>query len=258
VYGAGETSAKPDLVEISLRSVAAAELTADAIVKYRDARRRTLEAFEKLNLDVEIEELGVTLSNKTAAEAMQMAMRGMASAGDTGKNKVEIASLLVVRLAGIRKREAEDVMETIGRLLDAAKDAGSSIGPTDAEINMAWRYGQLAQGGLVRFVVRDLDNLREDAYRAAVADARKRAERLAMLNGVTLGEVVSVQEIQVSGDEAATVVQPYASAAPVPTKQQARIVSETFAEVPFRVKLLVRFDIKSGGRTETAKKEIGR
>ena len=51
VYGTGETSAKPDLVEISLRANASAELTADALVKYRDTKRRTLEAFEKLKLE---------------------------------------------------------------------------------------------------------------------------------------------------------------------------------------------------------------
>src|SRR5690242_10514706 len=99
VYGTGETVAKPDLVEISLRATAAAELTGDAIIKYRDTKRRTLEAFDKLKLEkLEIEELGVSLSDQASAEAMQAMWRGMATT--TGKAKVEISSALQLRLSG--------------------------------------------------------------------------------------------------------------------------------------------------------------
>ncbi len=44
VYGSGHSSAKPNIIEVQLRSAAKAELTGDAIVKYRDAKRRTLAA----------------------------------------------------------------------------------------------------------------------------------------------------------------------------------------------------------------------
>ena len=52
----------------------------------------------------------------------------------------------------------------------------------------------------MRFIVADLDELREKAYENAVADARARATRLAKLNHVRLGSALSVQEIQVAGD----------------------------------------------------------
>lgn len=243
VYGTGETVAKPDVVEISLRATAAAELTGDAIIKYRDTKRRTLEAFDKLKLEkLEIEELGVSLSDQASAEAMQMMWRGMATTA--GKAKVEISSALQLRLSGIRDRTPEQVMETVGKLLDTAKDSGASIGPTQSEMQMAWRYGQQANSTLVRFIVRDLNKLREEAYENAVHDARTRAQRLAKLNGIKLGEVLSVQEVQVSGDDQQVVTTPWGQNMPSSKKaREPEISSEQFADIPFRVKLLVRFSI---------------
>ena len=145
MFGAAEMIAKPDLVEISMRATANAELTADAIVKYRDSKRRILEGFDKLKLEkLKIEEIGVSLTNHTAAEAMQMAMRGMVDTNAAAKSKVEIASSLQLRVSGIKDQSIEQVMETVGKLLDAAKDSGAEIGPSAADINMAYRYGQQA------------------------------------------------------------------------------------------------------------------
>lgn len=245
VFGASEMIAKPDLVEISMRATANAELTADAIVKYRDAKRRILEGFDKLKLEkLKIEEIGVSLTNHTAAEAMQMAMRGMVDTNAAAKSKVEIASSLQLRVSGIKDQSIEQVMETVGKLLDAAKDSGAEIGPSAADINMAWRYGQQANSALVRFVVLDLNELREKAYETAVADARARAERLAKLNGIRVGEVLSVQEVQVSGDEGGYTTTPWGQIVASHGKlNEPKITSDTFAEIPFRVKLMVRFGI---------------
>lgn len=244
VYGTGETIAKPDVVEISLRATAAAELTGDAIIKYRDTKRRTLEAFDKLKLDkLQIAELGVSLSDQGSVEAMQAMWRGGMQA-TAAKAKVEISSALQLRLAGIREMSAEQVMELVGKLLDTAKDSGASIGPTQAEMNMAMRYGQQPNSTLVRFIVRDLNKLREEAYENAVEDARTRARRLAKLNGITLGEVLGVQEVQVSGDDQQVVNTPWGQTIPSSKKaSEPEISSEQFAEIPFRVKLLVRFSI---------------
>ena len=44
----GFVAAKPNFLEIDLEVAAASELTADAIVKYRDARKRIRDAFAAL------------------------------------------------------------------------------------------------------------------------------------------------------------------------------------------------------------------
>ena len=253
VFGTGELQTLPNIVEIDLRAGGSAELTADSIVKYQDTKRRVLEAFEELKLaDLTIEEHGLSLSaGGDAAVQIQMMMNGMVT---DAKTQVEISSMLRLRLGGIREKKAEEVLEIVGKLLDVAQDSGTSLDPSAAEVQMAYRYGRTSASQMVRFIVTDLEDVREQAYEAAVADARRRAERLARLNGVTLGTVLGVQEIQVSGDDSSTytVYQPWSGAATQPSyADEPQLASDTFSEVPFRVRLMVRFAIAPEG-TRTA------
>lgn len=68
-------------------------------------------------------------------------------------------------------------LENIGAILDAAIDAGANS-----------IYG-------VTFRVEDTDALQADAMAAAIESAGVKAERLAELTGVTVGDVVSVSEV---------------------------------------------------------------
>src|SRR5262249_29046150 len=51
VEGSGDMKMVPDVVEINVRLTARGELTDDAVVKHRDARKRTMETFQALKLD---------------------------------------------------------------------------------------------------------------------------------------------------------------------------------------------------------------
>src|SRR4051812_25680426 len=65
VVGKGSVSAKPNSVEIDLEVSASSELTADAIVKYRDARKKIQEAFAGLKLaNVSVAERGLLVDQK--------------------------------------------------------------------------------------------------------------------------------------------------------------------------------------------------
>ncbi len=138
----------------------------------------------------------------------------------------------------------EQMTETVGKLLDVAQDSGANVGMSPEEANMAYRYGRLPQGGFVKFVVTDVAKIREQAYEKAVEDARSRATRLAKLNDVQLGGVLSVQEVQVSGEEARTVAQPWEVQSSTAANRPPQISADSLTEIPFRVKLLVRFSIK--------------
>jgi uncharacterized protein YggE len=247
VQGTGEVHALPNVAEIDLRTGASAEITADSLVKHRDARRRIDEAFAALKLDgLKLEEQGLALSVGDP-DSMSNAMRGMPSTS-AGRTEVQIRSVLRLRLAGIDRLTSDEVLDTIGKLLDVAQDAGAMLGPSPAEVNMAYRYGMTPSAASVRFIVRDLDALRELAYQQAVADARTRAARLARLNGVRLGDVVGVREVQVSGDDATiTIRQPWGGVSTQPSgAKEPQLISETFGEVPLRVVLSVRFEIAPG------------
>jgi uncharacterized protein YggE len=249
VYGTGELTARPNWVEIDLNLTGKAELTLDALVKYRDAKKRVSEALEKLNIkNLSTDERGLTISAGTPLEQQQRAMNGMPPVPT--KTQIEVTSVLRVCLKEVRDLPPEELMKTVGRLLDVAQDSGVTIGPSAAETYRNMRYGNYTNSAPVRFVVADLTAIREKAYEQAVADARSRAARLAKLNQVKLGPAVSVHEIAVAGDNPSSAVSNMPYVVPQQTTSndaagEPRLTSTNLSGIPVQVKLLVRFAIQS-------------
>jgi uncharacterized protein YggE len=232
VAGKGSVAAKPDLVEIDLEVSASSELTADAIVKYRDAKRRIRDAFAALKLaNIGVTERGLSVDQKGM---MQNPYFFDFQPNARTKTEVQLARKLVVKAADIRKMDEEAVLQLVGRLLDVAQDAGARVGGQPNFYPYYYRYNQGPTGGLVRFVVEDFDKIQEQAYEQAIADARARAERLARLSKVELGSIVAVREIAVPGDRSG-------NADDEPPRK--RLETAKFQEIPVRVELLVRFEV---------------
>jgi uncharacterized protein YggE len=249
VFGTGELLARPNWVEIDLHLAGKAELTGDALVKYRDARKRLLEALEKLKIkDLSTDDLGLTISTGAGIEQQQRMMNGMPQA--IGKPQIEVSSSLRVRLKDVREIAPDELIKTVGKLLDVAQDSGVTIGPSAAEVMRNMRYGNYMMNNTVpvRFVVADLAEMREKAYEQAVADARNRAARLAKLNHVKLGSALSVQEIQVAGDSPTSNPNGQNYGLPQPNAEPndtPRVASPTLSGIPVQVKLAVRFAIQA-------------
>lgn len=244
VYGVGEARARPNQIEIDMHAKGDAELTEDALVKFTDAKKRAIEAFEALKLEkLSVKELGLSVTPGNAQEMYQAMWNGRA-VNTTTKTPIEISSTLRLELRDVSEQSREDLLKTVGKLLDVARDSGVNIGPSAAEVQMAYRYGRQPSEGVVRFVVEDLKQIREEAYERAVSDARRRAERLARLNGLALGYALSVNEVQVSGDEEMTRnVQPWEVGRKGKSEDE-QLESDVLDEIPFRVKLLVRFAVE--------------
>jgi uncharacterized protein YggE len=196
VAGKGHVTAKPDLVEIDLDISASSELTADAIVKYRDAKRRLHDAFTALKLkNVAVDERGLLVEQK----GMQQSPYFFDSMPNSRtKTEVQLSRKLIVKATDIRKMEEEAVLQLVAKLIDVAQDAGAHVGPKN-DGYYSWRFGG-GGNGLVRFVLDDLDKAQEQAYEKAIADARSRAQRLARLSGVELGPIVAVRELIIPGE----------------------------------------------------------
>jgi uncharacterized protein YggE len=232
VVGKGYVSAKPNLFEIELEVSAASELTADAIVKFRDAKKRIRDAFSALKLaNVAVEERGLLMDQKGMMDTPYY-FRGMANSRT--KTEVQLSRKLIVTGSDIRKLDEEGVMQLSGKLLDVAQDAGAKVGPQNpGYYYYYYDFPPRNTNGLVRFVLDDLDKLQEQAYEKAIADARARAERLARLSRVELGPIVAIRELTVPGERAA-------SDDEAPRK---RMEVSKFQEIPVRVELLVRFEV---------------
>lgn len=248
VTGKGTVSAKPDLLEIDLQIGASSELSADAIVKYRDARRKLREAFAALKLpDVALEERGLAVEQKST---MNNPYFFGSSSNQRTKTEVQLSRRLVVRGTGIRKMEEDAVLQLVARLLDVAQDAGGHVGPPQQEQSYYYYlYNAPSNPGLARFVIEDLDKLEEEAYAKAFADARSRATRLARISNVELGAVVAIRELVVPGEKAG---EKAANDEEQPRKR--RLETSRFQEIPIRVELLVRFEVhaRADGKERTA------
>jgi uncharacterized protein YggE len=238
VAGKSTVMARPNVVEIDLSVSASSELTADAIVKYRDARRKLRDAFAALKLaNVAVEERGLKVDQKGSGYSPYWFDY---SPNQRNKTEVELSRKLVVRGADIRKMDEDAVLQLVAKLLDVAQDAGGHVGPQQGNDYYSWRFGYMQNsGGLVRFVVDDFDKLQEEAYEKAVADARARAERLARLSKVELGPIVAIREVIVPGDTG------YNPNQDEENPNRKRLETSKFQDVPVRVELMVRFEVTS-------------
>lgn len=243
VVGKATVGAKPNLAEVDLDVSASAELTGDAIVKFRDSKKRVHDAFAALKLaNVVVEERGLLVDQKGA---MRNPYYYDYNPNTKTKTEVQLSRKLVVKATDVGSMDEEAVLQLVGRLLDVAQDAGAHVGPP-ANMNMYnYRYGINPGASLVKFVLEDFDEVKEQAYEKAVADAKSRAERLARLSGLELGPVVAVREVVAPADQPG---QPDADE--VSSK---RLETTKFQEIPVKVELQVRFAIhpkadgKAGG-----------
>lgn len=245
VSGKGSVIAKPNRLEIDLEVSAASELTADAIVKYRDTKKRLQEAFTALKLEnVAVEERGLLVDQK-GAQMNPYYWDGQPNR--RAKAEVQLTRRLVVKCSEIRKLDEEALLQLVGRLLDVAQDAGAKVGPSQNEGYPYYYYDRFNRSnqGLVRFILDDFDKLEEEAYEKAVADAEARARRLAKLSRVKLGPITAVREISSPSDRETT------QDDEPPRK---RLETSRYQEIPVRVDLVVRFD---AGSTPEAKGRPG-
>jgi len=251
VVGKGTAAAKPNRLEIELEVSAASELSADAIVKYRDAKKRLQDAFSTLKMsNVAVEEKGLLVDQK--GQAFNPYYMDMPPARK-GKVEVELKRKLVVSVSNIRSMDEEALLQLVAKLLDVAQDAGGKVGGGSDFNPYYYRFNQMG-GQLVRFVLDDFDALQEKAYGEAIADARAKATRLAKLCGVEVGRVAGIREIVVPGEKAPATGMGYFYTPPstgtdeeIPRK---RLESSKFQEIPVRVELQVRFDLAGSPKAD--------
>jgi len=196
VRGNGSATGRPTEIEMSATLSAEAPLAADALVKFRDAKKRALAAIAGLkNSDLSIEPGGVSVgSGNTDANTQMMIMRGMAVANSP--QSVHLSETSRILLVHADKLAPDELLEKVLKIVDVAKDAGFQFGPAPA--TNYWELQMRAQEGgnspTVSFKLHDSAPLRERAYKAALDDARTKAEKLAELSGAKLGRTLSVHD----------------------------------------------------------------
>ena len=159
VVGQGRTTVVPDIASLELGVQTSAATVEEAMTTNTDTMDAILAALAEAGIadkDVQTSSYNIYL--------------------DEGYRGPEMASNPVYRVSNMVNVKVRD-LETVGEVLDAAVTAGA---------NQIWG---------VSFTVEDRTAAEEEARAKAVADARTRAEALAALAEVEVGEVLSISEI---------------------------------------------------------------
>lgn len=249
VRGTGTASGRPTQVEMSATLSADAELAADAVVKFKDAKKRAVAAIAAVkNPDLSIVPGGVSVGGGMDANAQMAAMRGMPITSTTQKVRLVETSRLV--LAHTDKLEPDELLEKLLKVIDVAKDAGYQLGPAPAtnyyEMQIRAQEGEDANA-TVSFRMPDSTALREKAYKAAIEDAKAKAQKLAELSGGKLGRIVSVHE-DASGKDgndsaSAMMMNIYGMLANKGNSEDKVLSGGTSADLTLKVNLTVRFEL---------------
>jgi uncharacterized protein YggE len=251
VAGVGTAKAKPTVVEIGATVTGEAELTADAMVKYRDAKRRAIEKLQGLKIaSLTIESSGFAINAAVDATQQMRMMQGMGG-GEATKQKVQVTEHLKLQIKDVDKLELDAMMQMILKVIDTGKDAGLVIGPpTATNYYQMQLQAQMGSGSsLMSFKYPNAPSLREKAYKTAVDDARQKASKLAELSGLKLGRILAVTEggnqSSAANDRTAQLMMmmsgSYGGAA---AADENELSNSLFSEVSLNVRLTVQFEIQ--------------
>ncbi|XAL98645.1 SIMPL domain-containing protein [Phycisphaeraceae bacterium D3-23] len=196
----GEAEATPDLLVFEGTLMESAESADDAVVAFRDTRRRAIQALEAMEIDgLSVKTSGLRVSQGgDMADAMGGMMIGPGLGGDeiqTPPGELAISQTVTVQIEGVSAMEEADLIDLIVEVGEAIEEAGISIGAMTQEDMMMMQFGQgVPSSDVAMFRVSDPEAARAEAAAQAMAKARQQAERLAQLAGVELGGVTAIVE----------------------------------------------------------------
>jgi uncharacterized protein YggE len=196
VTGSGSASIMPNEAIMTMKIASKAELAGDAVVKFQDAKRRALKALKAAGIEgVTVKETGISLNRGSTNQQQQMMMAMGGGNAAPAKKEVGLAEKLEIRIAGLDKLDEAARIDRITKTIDAAKDAGLEFDAGNMNIYQV-QFANADANAAVVFVAQDTDAVYRDARKAAVADAKRKAEELAELSGVSLGAVQGIWEGQ--------------------------------------------------------------
>jgi len=232
VTGRGRVEALPDTVELEGMISGQAELAADAVVKYRDNKRRVEQALKELKIDqLSIKWSGIKLGpGYPDTPAGQMAaMRGQVQAGS---DRIAVSDSATLVLSGVREMDERKLLDTLVQLIDASKDSGLNVLPMGKPV-------------LATFKLVDTSKAEKEAYARAMKDARDRAARLAELAGLELGTIRAVQVTSTSTSSRSSVSYNQYGYRQPHRNSPGQLSSIQLMPIPVEVTLRVQFNIST-------------
>lgn len=177
VVGRGEVKAKPDIATVNLGVEVTAPTVSEAMTEANARMKTILAAMKALGIaekDIQTSNFSINFERREpiAPVAAETTSGAKPAGTEPPAGFYRVNNMVQVTIRDLAK---------VGDVLDAAVEAGA---------NNVWG---------VSFGLGDTAALEAQAREKAVADARSRAETLAKLNGVTVGDVIAISEVIGSG-----------------------------------------------------------
>jgi uncharacterized protein YggE len=173
VVGNGEVKAKPDIATVNLGVEVTAPTVSEAMTEANAHMKTILAAMQSLGIaDKDVQTSNFSISFERQNPTLPLATE-TTSGAKTGDAQAPAGFYRVNNMIQVTIRD----LDKVGDELDAAVEAGA---------NNVWG---------VSFGLDDTAALEVEAREKAVEDARARAASLAKLNGVVVGDVLSISEV---------------------------------------------------------------
>lgn len=173
VVGRGEVSVKPDVAHTNVGVEITSPTVAAAITEARSRMNAVLDALKKLGIadkDIQTSNFSISFERQQQPQPMMETAPG-GTVTNTVAGVYHVSNMVSVTIRDLDK---------VGAVLDAAIEAGA---------NNIWG---------VNFSLDNTNAPEAQAREQAITDAKARAEALAKLTGVTVGDVMAISEV-VSG-----------------------------------------------------------
>jgi len=173
VVGRGEVKAKPDIATVNLGVEVTAPTVTEAMTEANARMKTILAAMKALGIadkDIQTSNFSINFERRepSAPDVPQTTPGAKPGGAQTPAGFYRVNNMVQVTVRDLNK---------VGDVLDAAVEAGA---------NNVWG---------ISFGLDNTEVLEAQAREKAVADARARAESLAKLNGVVVGDVIAISEI---------------------------------------------------------------
>ncbi len=171
VRGTGKIDVRPDTMEVSATVTASGELTTDALKKFRSNRRRGVDAINKLKIKgLEIKGSGISVISNAAVQQFQQRFGNMQQGS---ASQTTFSETLTFAVPGIDHLTNDQVQDLATKILDAAKDAGLTLGHQNDQNPYVYNYNSY-KPQIVFFRFANAEEAREKALDVA---AKERARK---------------------------------------------------------------------------------
>jgi uncharacterized protein YggE len=192
VNGMAKVEQRPDVMEVTGNVSGSGKMTGDALKKFRSNRRRGVEAIEKLKIKgIEVKGSGISVVSSALVQQFRQRFGNMQQQGSDGDTTFSETLTFVV--PGIDRLTDEQVQDLVAKIVDAAKDAGLTLGYPNDQNPYVYNANSF-RPQVVFFRVADPEAMRQKALDLAAKDAQNRAEQMAKRLKLTVGGAVTVRD----------------------------------------------------------------